>query len=95
VGLPRESGLVLFSRPGCAVGVLPGKPERFASTFRVLGYAVGVLPGKPERFASTFGGSGADVELVFYPARRGNAATEVGSVATSFDDAAIQSLTIE
>lgn len=68
-GLPRGSGLVLFRRPG---------------------FSVGVLPGKPERFASSFEGSGANVKLVLYLARGGNAATEVGSVATTFDDAAIK-----
>jgi hypothetical protein len=62
--LPRGSGLVEFRRPGYSVGVLPGRSERFASSFQKLG-------------------------LVVYLARHGNAATEVGAVATTFDEAAI------
>ncbi len=69
-GLPSGSGLVSFRRRGLSVGVLPGKPQRLAASFR---YA------------------GSDVKLVFYLSRHGDAATEVGSIATTLDDAAIAS----
>jgi hypothetical protein len=68
--LPAGSGLVIFRRPGYSVGILPGKPERFASSFR---------------------GPEGSLKLVLYLARHGDAATEVGAVATTFDDAAIRS----
>jgi hypothetical protein len=68
--LPAGSGLVIFRRPGYSVGILPGKPERFASSFR---------------------GPEGSLKLVLYLARHGDAATEVGAVATKLDDAATRS----